>query len=410
MSDFEGALSSIKGKSPDGREYARLSEVYAQDPLADELKRMDPFSADYRNAAMQLYLKLRGNNSYDPARDELSQMVETPRDLAKDISPWSFRDPKFVSEFLMCWGHIMSLLDLPSGGSILEYGSGSGQLALMLARCGLDVHCVDIDEPSLKIVSEQAKQLGLDVKCEVALFGGGFEAEKFDRIIFFEAFHHAWDFESLIEVLGRKITDGGRLILCGEPIVAESMPAVPFPWGPRLDALSVFCMRNYGWMELGFSEQFLFDLFHKHGWLISSHHLPNCGRASAYVARKAAGSTVNLGEPRAVEPLYADGWSDAEGSHRWTSKEVAKFPNPSAVKATLLLKNLLNVEKRVVVRSGSSAEDIVMKPGDERAITLTEPNGPTIDIQSTVHRPIDVVPSSLDSRTLGIAVASISFA
>jgi cyclopropane fatty-acyl-phospholipid synthase-like methyltransferase len=110
-----------------------------------------------------------------------------------------------ASEFLISWGHIMQALALPpdSSASILEYGSGSGQLLLFLARMGIDVYAVDIDQPSLDLVSAQARAMGLDVKCECALFGEGFSDQKFDRIIFFEAFHHAWDYDNLLDRLAR---------------------------------------------------------------------------------------------------------------------------------------------------------------------------------------------------------------
>jgi 2-polyprenyl-3-methyl-5-hydroxy-6-metoxy-1,4-benzoquinol methylase len=90
---------------------------------------------------------------------------------------------------------VLQALALPpdSSASILEYGSGSGQLLLFLARMGLDVYAVDIDQPSLDLVSAQARAMGLDVKCECALFGEGFSDKKFDRIIFFEAFHGRLD-------------------------------------------------------------------------------------------------------------------------------------------------------------------------------------------------------------------------
>ena len=357
---------------------------------------------------MRLYKKLRRSETYDPSRDEFSQMAGVPDDLWRGVSPWSFRSPKMISEFLLSWGHIMSLLDL-SSGAVLEYGSGSGQLALMLARCGLDVHCVDIDQPSLDLIKAQADQMKLPVKCERALFGQGFDDEKFDRIIFFEAFHHAWDFEALLDLLSERLTPDGRLILCGEPVVPSKMPGVPFPWGPRLDGLSIFCMRKYGWMELGFSEDFLFEMFCRHGWFLMDHPFPNCYRASAYVARKASGTIINVGEPNSIGSRYITGWSDGEGSHRWTAGEVAKLPFPSGTVATVYIQNMLNVVKSVTIRSGDVVERLILTPGEERAVIIAGLTGSTIEIHSKLDRPTDIVPQSSDNRALGIAVKTIKF-
>lgn len=178
-----------------------------------------------------------------------------------------FRDPRLVSEFLSSWGQIMRCLDVEPGreASVLEYGTGSGQLLLMLARLGLRAHAVDIDEGSLAQVRAQSDAMGLGVRTERAVFGEGFEGETFDRILFFEAFHHAIDFMPLLARLQRRLKPGGRIVFCGEPILGEGAPSVPYPWGPRLDALSIFCMRRWGWMELGFTERFFVEALQRKG-------------------------------------------------------------------------------------------------------------------------------------------------
>ena len=90
---------------------------------------------------MQLYRKLRGpkaKENYNPEiYDELA-IRDCRADIWKHSSPWSFKSPSMASEFLISWGHIMQVLALPpdSSASILEYGSGSGQLLLFLARMG----------------------------------------------------------------------------------------------------------------------------------------------------------------------------------------------------------------------------------------------------------------------------------
>ena len=130
-----------------------------------------------------------------------------------------------------------------------------GTLAGAVLR-GVDVSGVDIDAPSVEASRRQAEALDLPVELEQAPFGEGFAGRRFDRIVFFEAFHHAWDFERLLERLHDRLEPGGRIVFCGEPIAPAPLVAIPFPWGPRLDALSVLCMRRWGWMELGFQHEF----------------------------------------------------------------------------------------------------------------------------------------------------------
>ncbi len=92
-----------------------------------------------------------------------------------------------------------------------------------------------------------------------ALLGARFDGERFDRIVFYEAFHHAIDCPSLLRGLHDRLNPGGRVLLCGEPVMPDVFEGVTYPWGPRLDARSVFCMRRSGWMELGFTHRFFLE-------------------------------------------------------------------------------------------------------------------------------------------------------
>jgi SAM-dependent methyltransferase len=153
----------------------------------------------------------------------------------------------------------------------------------MLSRLGYAVSVVDIEETALDGIRAQAESLGLSLQAEQAGFGFGFEEQRFDCILFYEAFHHAFEFEELLERLHERINPGGRVLLCGEPVVPSATDGIPYPWGPRMDALSVFCIRKFGWMELGFTHEFLIEVCRRHGWTATFHPFPNCGRAEIWV-------------------------------------------------------------------------------------------------------------------------------
>jgi SAM-dependent methyltransferase len=286
-------LSCLEGRVPNAQEYREMSDIVIEHPLARDLANMDPFSAEYRDAAMKLYLNLRGrgNGGYDVARDECTQSTMPP-DLWTGLPPWSFRDPRLISEFVFSWAQIMRLLEVKPGDHVIEYGPGSGQLLLMLARSGVKAYGVDINEPSLAAIREQARILQLDVSLERNVFGEGFGEQIFDGIVFFEAFHHAFDFEFLLRRLRERVRLGGRIVLSGEPVVPHPIPHVPYPWGPRLDGLSIFCIRRYGWMELGFTQNFLSEAFWRAGWQLESHPFPLCVRAAAYVATRLSDQVI----------------------------------------------------------------------------------------------------------------------
>jgi hypothetical protein len=39
-----------------------------------------------------------------------------------------------------------------------------------------------------------------------------------------------------------------------------------YPWGPRLDGLSVWSSRTYGWLELGFDTRYFDAALARTGW------------------------------------------------------------------------------------------------------------------------------------------------
>nr|WP_321986293.1 class I SAM-dependent methyltransferase [uncultured Lichenicoccus sp.] len=282
--EFDQIVTGLDGGVPDAGMFQLMSSLTLDVPAARLLAAMDPFSVDYRQAALDLYLGLRAHPEADyvPRRDEAPSFA-LPEHIWSQLPPWSFRDPGMVGEHLYAWGHILRHLVLPPGGSVLEYGPGSGQILLMLARLGYRAHGADVDAVALEGIRLQAEAMQLEVSTERAVFGDGFGAQRFDTIIFYEAFHHALDFQDLLRRLHDRLNPGGRVILCGEPVVPDPSPGIPYPWGPRLDALSVFCMRRFGWMELGFTHGFFTQAARRAGWSVAFHPFPGCGRAHLYV-------------------------------------------------------------------------------------------------------------------------------
>lgn len=410
-------FAGIDMQIPDTGEYHRLSGILLDHPLVARMQGLDPFSDEYRELAMRIYFEVRGGEhaDYQPERDEASGSGVVAN-VFSEVSPWSFRDTSFIAEMLFSWGHILRLLDTNGAANtrVLEYGPGSGQILLTLARSGCEAHAVDIDAASLESVAEQARLMGLTVHTERAVFGEGFEGQLFDCIIFFEAFHHAADFQALSRRLQERLAPGGKVIFCGEPIVPQAGGPVPYPWGPRLDGLSAFCIRRFGWMELGFTREFFVEMLRATGWQVQYHPFPTCPRAEAFVARVMTDAErrgqfeIDLRRENPGVELSAHEWGASETTHRWTVAPIAAIalqkPREALVDLTLSVVNYLPVVKRVRISSWDKFAAAVLQPGEARDIVLTDCLANRLLVESDVHRVSDILPGSSDGRLLGIGV------
>ena len=225
----------------------------------------DPFSAEYRDAQLALYGLLSGRERYDAPTAEAYKM---PIADYVDPTPYPFssRDGGLIGSHLVAVGHIMQTMwqRRPEPGlSILEYGCGTGLTTIMLAASGYRMTAVDINADMLEIVATVARDRRLCVRTHRGEFGAvPVEGERFDVILFYEAFHHCLDGQALLHRLHALLAPGGLLVLAGEPVFAD----FPKPWGLRLDGPALYDIRRSGWLELGFREDFFHALMARTGW------------------------------------------------------------------------------------------------------------------------------------------------
>jgi SAM-dependent methyltransferase len=367
---------------------------------------------EYAETVRQLYLELSGHHEYLPERDELTVGMAATlpiNELFTKTSPWSFESAPFMAEFLASWAAMMRHMPASSDADILEYGPGSGQFLLSLARLGYRTYGVDIEPKYLELIQQQAQAMSVPVQTEQGHFGEGFTDKKFDRIVFFEALHHAPDFLSLLCRLHGKIVGDGMLILCGEPVVDDvTTGPVPFPWGPRLDGLSIHCMREWGWMELGFQRSFLIEALMRCGWTVRYFPSTECFRANLYLARPWNGE-VQIGDPLELGRC-STGWSDPEAHHRWTTGP-AELPMPCLLHrrfdVSITVGNYIPAPLTGRVACGAVEQPILLGEGEESTIHLAACTAARLKIDVPGRELSRIIPGASDTRTLGIAVRSI---
>ena len=206
--------------------------------------------------------------------------------------PYAARDAQMVSDFLISYAHLIRVANLPAGARILEVGSGYGSLTVHLAAMGYDVTCLDISQPLLTYVQRRCQQHFVEVKticgdmAEVHIDG------PFDAVLFFESFHHASHHRQTLQRLSSLLTPEGMVIFGAEPIVGDDSPFVPYDWGIRLDGLSLWSIRRFGWLELGFRESYFRSLLAKRDWQTQRHQMAGIPHSDVWIARQMAQPTA----------------------------------------------------------------------------------------------------------------------
>jgi SAM-dependent methyltransferase len=149
-------------------------------------------------------------------------------------------------------------------------GCGWGLSSELAAYLGLTVIGVDVNPSFVRLVNERAKRLGHAISAVASTFEDFNAVQPFDIALFYECLHHSVRPWVVICRLAEDLQIGGRLVLAGEPVNDIWWKH----WGLRLDALSVYCVRKFGWFESGWSIRFIEEVLYRSG-LIPKSHLDN---------------------------------------------------------------------------------------------------------------------------------------
>ncbi|CAN5202220.1 hypothetical protein BH10PSE13_BH10PSE13_00060 [soil metagenome] len=403
----------------------RLYELMARQPQP-ELRiphwsdlTMDPYGSDYRDQILMLWQAIfdRGNGS----AGSLYNIAEHEQDAAYEMCPVRFpgyfarRDPDAVQHAgheLAMLGDIFLHSGLTSGKHALEYGAGPGNVAINLSRMGVAVDTVDISTTYCSHIAQNAEFYGTALTPFNQPFGANPRGEGFlyDCIIFHASFHHSLDHAALIGSIAGQLKDDCVILLSNEPIYDDFY----CPWGLRLDPECISVVAGRGWMELGFRFDYLRNQFCSHGLLLYRIRQTFSGVA-LYAARKIArhiSFTTGAYPADMVSGIYG-----AEPIGSWTSAEarIPIAPFAGAQQASLELVNLLPFAQELTYIFGADRVTISLESGCHATIDLPlDPlQPPTVDdliVQSTVVRPSERIPGSIDQRDLGVLLKSLSYA
>jgi SAM-dependent methyltransferase len=235
----------------EARRYLGSFEV--QRPMAPD---DDPFSARYISAEWDLYRRISRRDQYDVSNESMDLDIESALVMPY---PYSTGSPVQVADQLGACSFIIRSLGLERSMRVVEFGPGWGNLTLQFAMMGIETTAVEVEPRFAELLRRRGSgNTHLDVVvCDMLDFE---PPHQYDAAIFYESFHHCSDHLRMLRLLHSIVNDTGVVVFAAEPL------GMPYPWGLRLDGLSVFCTRKYGWLELGFGRGYFSEALKRTGW------------------------------------------------------------------------------------------------------------------------------------------------
>jgi len=189
----------------------------------------------------------------DPKQAE----IDYPAAIGEEGRAWLrnkpfHHDPRMTSRLLIDFGHVLQILDLHAGMSLVELGCGSGWMTRFAARHGLDAHGYDISPEMIAIARELAEQDGADAKFDVADMESLDLGRRFDAALLYDALHPSSREDLVLATARKALRPGGRLLLV-EP-----------NWKHRFQGCYV--IDDYGATEMGYSPRRLKRLLKEAGF------------------------------------------------------------------------------------------------------------------------------------------------
>jgi len=276
LEEFDRELDRIDRHSDPETHVRLLGELWLNHPWTPPA---DPMSPEYRQAVMQMYFEVSGRSTYE------ASVNEWVPDLGpiEQVHPYSSGSSLLLGEHLMAVGFLIRAMGLTPGMNVLEFGPGYGNTTIELARFGAHVTAVDLISNYLELVGKRTQGLAGKVELVRSDMLEFRPTKKYDRILFFQCFHHCSDPVRMLEQMKDWLAPGGIILFAGEPITE----GFPVPWGLRTDGMSAYYIRRFGWLELGFNSSFFKKLLTTQGWAFQVHQSMDVNRISLYLASRA---------------------------------------------------------------------------------------------------------------------------
>ncbi|BDC39201.1 class I SAM-dependent methyltransferase [Paraburkholderia terrae] len=444
FAEFDRLLADVEHHAQDNADLVRRLTEFSIALTGDlsGMKAIDPVSDAYIDRVKSVHAEITG-------REHASHLEGLPNESLNPEHerewpyPWGTKSAATVAKFLIAYGFLIKVADLPPGARILEVGCGMGSLTWNLARMGYRVDALDPNELQCSIVRDATKHFPEPPNVIAKTLDQWLASKKcdykYDAVVFFESFHHIIDHrECLQELLANHMEFDAKILLAAEPVVDRESELLPYPWGPRLDGESLRAMRRWGWLELGFTRDYIKRLFDDFQLTMDSFtcddglplsqiivgHRPdnNVNRTidngNRYPATLLAGINLSIdGMPSYVRAF--SGLAAAESWGRWSLGDTVRLilvdslPRDFTLKLELAAVFGPNVRKNIRVRAGSRVTLQRLDQIEDKTtyeFQLNDVNSNELEIL-VPHpcRPKDIPALGIeDPRRLGIGIKSIT--
>lgn len=250
-------------ESPEAQEYWKAFHYVPETKVSQHL---DPYGEAYVAQQIALYRELSGRELDQQSNEHTALDFET---YLNAINPYNHPQPSVLGMHMARIASVLSLADIPRDAHVLDMGPGWGLTSELFAYSGLKVTGLDINNDFVNLINARARKSGLPIRAIQSTFEEIPGDECYDAVAFYECLHHAVRPWVVIEKCVERLKPGGRIMLAGEPINSYWWKH----WGMRLDPISVYCIRKFGWFESGWSLEFMTDCLTRHGLNVRSECL-----------------------------------------------------------------------------------------------------------------------------------------
>lgn len=322
-----------KNGGPSSEKFQNIARNFTYKPDFQVDQNLDPFSNVYMEQMLALYVELSGRDLKQDTGELMS--INVPYHVAGQ-NPYASDDIAFISKHARAVLTSLMVANPPANSHILDLGCGWGLSTEMMNFAGARVTAVDINPQFVELVEKRARRHDRSVTTVQSNFDDLNLVEKFDVAFFYECLHHAVKPWETLANITRFMAPHGRIVLAGEPINDIWWQH----WGLRLDALSVYCIRKFGWFESGWTADFLQKCFEINGWQLQ--YLQNVGLDDG---------AIGIAERQGVEyvrPILRPyGAEDHRNQMRETAQDLISSPSPGKTKRFQKMRNL---KRRVLGR------------------------------------------------------------